>query len=74
MNLIAKAPWNTLMPRTIPFWKDYVLTAYKNAFPSTISTNTTVTEDRGINIQGTSYQKVDAPAGDSSITISHFKM
>jgi hypothetical protein len=57
------APWNTLMPRTIPFWKDYGLTAYNNAFPSTISTSTTVTEELGINIQGTPYLKVDAPAG-----------
>lgn len=57
------APWNTLLPRTIPFWKDYGLTAYNNAFPSTISANTTVTEELGINIQGTPYLKVDAPAG-----------
>ena len=57
------APWNTLMPRTIPFWKDYGLTAYNNAFPSTINSNTTVTEELGINIQGTPYLKVDAPAG-----------
>jgi hypothetical protein len=57
------APWNTLKPRTIPFWKDYGLTAYNNAFPSTISTNTTITENLGINIQGTPYLKVNAPAG-----------
>jgi len=57
------APWNTLVHRTIPFWKDYGLTAYNNAFPSTISTNTTVTENLDINIQGTPYLKVNAPAG-----------
>jgi hypothetical protein len=57
------APWNTLVHRTIPFWKDYGLTAYNNAFPSTINTNTTITEELGINIQGTPYLKVNAPAG-----------
>ncbi|OQP56817.1 hypothetical protein A3860_09540 [Niastella vici] len=57
------APWNTLVPRTIPFWKDYGLTAYNNAFPSTINSNTIITENLDINIQGTPYLKVDAPAG-----------
>jgi hypothetical protein len=57
------APWNTLVHRTIPFWKDYGLTAYNNPYPSTISTNTTITEELGINIQGTPYLRVNAPAG-----------
>lgn len=59
------APWNKLVHRTIPFWKDYGLTAYKNqaALPKFISTNTTVVGDLGINIQGTPYLKLNTPAG-----------
>ncbi|THU38278.1 T9SS type A sorting domain-containing protein [Niastella caeni] len=57
------APWNNLVHRTIPFWKDHGLTPYNKAFPSTINTNTTITQELGINIQGTPYLKVDAPAG-----------
>jgi hypothetical protein len=61
--------------RTIPFWKDYGLTAYKTAFPSTISTNTAITEDLGVNIQGTPYLKVDAPAGvHIRITLNDYYM
>jgi hypothetical protein len=57
------APWNNLVHRTIPFWKDYGLTAYNNIYPSTISANTTITGNLNINIQGTPYLKVNAPAG-----------
>lgn len=68
VNAITKgvppvAPWNALVHRTIPFWKDYGLTSYNNPYPSTISSNTTITQELGINIQGTPYLKVDAPAG-----------
>lgn len=67
------APWNNLVHRTIPFWKDYGLTAYNNAHPSTISTNTTIMEELGNNIQGTPYLKVDAPAGVRiKITLNEF--
>jgi len=59
------APWNNMVYRTIPFWKDYGLTPYQNqsSLPTTINTNTTVTGVLGINIQGTPYLKVNAPAG-----------
>ncbi|WP_111307266.1 alpha-L-rhamnosidase-related protein [Confluentibacter sediminis] len=60
------APWNHLVYRTIPFWKDYGLTPYLNQSElqnTNITENTTVVGDLGINIQGTPYLKVDAPAG-----------
>jgi len=59
------APWNKLVNRTIPFLKDYGLTPYTNQanLPASISTNTTVTGILGINIQGTPYLKLNAPAG-----------
>jgi len=59
------APWNNMVYRTIPFWKDYGLTPYQNqsSLPSSINTNTTITGVLGINIQGTPYLKVNAPAG-----------
>jgi len=59
------APWNKLVNRTIPFWKDYGLTPYLNqaTLPASITTNTVVTANLGINIQGTPYLKLNAPAG-----------
>lgn len=59
------APWNKLVNRTIPFWKDYGLKPYLNqaALPASINTNTTITGNLGINIQGTPYLKLNAPAG-----------
>ena len=69
-NTISKgvppvAPWNNLVHRTIPLWKDFGLSAYLNQanLPSTISADGTITGDLGINIQGNPYLKVDAPAG-----------
>ena len=69
-NAISKgvppvAPWNKLVNRTIPFLKDYGLTPYINqsGLPATITTNTIVTGNLGINIQGTPYLKLNAPAG-----------
>ncbi|WP_308992375.1 alpha-L-rhamnosidase C-terminal domain-containing protein [Mariniflexile litorale] len=71
VNAITKgrvpvAPWNNLVHRTIPFWKDYGLKPYLNNFKlknTVITENSTVVGDLGINIQGTPYLKVDAPAG-----------
>ncbi|MHB9143423.1 MAG: alpha-L-rhamnosidase-related protein, partial [Paludibacter sp.] len=59
------APWNKLVYRTIPFWKDYGLKSYNNqaSLPTSINTNATITGDLGINIQGTPYLKLNAPAG-----------
>ncbi|MDD4991036.1 MAG: GH116 family glycosyl hydrolase [Paludibacter sp.] len=59
------APWNKLVHRTIPFWKNYGLTTYINQaeLPKSISENTTISGNLGINIQGTPYLKLNAPAG-----------
>ncbi|MCF6404641.1 peptidase inhibitor family I36 protein [Chitinophaga filiformis] len=59
------APWNQLVPRTIPMWKEYALGAYTNAgtFPATISSNRIITAKVGANIQLRPYLKVNAPAG-----------
>lgn len=59
------SPWNDLVYRTIPFWKDYGLIAYNNLsdFPIVIDNNITITGDLGINIQGYPYFKIKAPAG-----------
>lgn len=59
------SPWNKLIHRTIPFIKDYGLSDYQNQalIPTTIHTNLTITGQLGINIQGSPYLKVDAPAG-----------
>jgi len=59
------APWNKLIHRTIPFMKYEGLTSYQNqtSFPASINTNKTLTGNLGINIQGTPYLKLNAPAG-----------
>ena len=58
-------PWNNLVHRTIPLWKDFGLSAYLNQadLPATVSADGTITGDLGINIQGNPYLKVNAPAG-----------
>lgn len=57
--------WNKLFNSKIPLLKDYGLTAYKNqsTLPKTITSNTVVTGNLGINIQGTAYIRIKAPAG-----------
>ncbi|UPK68506.1 peptidase inhibitor family I36 protein [Chitinophaga filiformis] len=64
-GIAGAAPWNQLMPRTIPMWKEYDLGAYTNAasFPATISSNRIITARVGTNIQLRPYLKVNAPAG-----------
>jgi len=59
------APWNKLVNRTIPFWKDFGLTPYTNqaTLPTSISTKTTIIARLALNIQGTPYLKINAPAG-----------
>jgi hypothetical protein len=59
------APWNKLVERSIPFWKDYGLKPYlnKDALPNMITANSTITGNIGINIQCTPYLKLIAPAG-----------
>lgn len=58
-------PWGSLVYRTIPFWKDYGLTSYLNnsEIPTVITSGTNLVGNLGINIQGTPYLKLDAPAG-----------
>jgi hypothetical protein len=64
-GLPPSAPWNTLVPRTIPMLKSSPLTAYTNraSLPATVTTNTSFTADIGNNIQTDAYLKVNAPAG-----------
>ncbi|MBN2162881.1 MAG: hypothetical protein JXR25_13480 [Pontiellaceae bacterium] len=59
------APWNKLVNRTIPMWKDFGLKSYANAdqLPRTISRDTTIEGKVDVNIHMTPYLKIDAPAG-----------
>lgn len=59
------APWNRLVPRGIPFWKEYDLSNYQNqpSLPTSISADGTITGTVGINIQLRPYLHVNAPAG-----------
>lgn len=61
----AVAPWNKLVPRGIPFFKEYELSNYQNqsAITTTIAANTTITGTVGSNIQLRPYLRVNAPAG-----------
>lgn len=64
-GIAGSAPWNQLVYRTIPQWKEGDLTNYTNAgtFPATISGNRTITARVGTNIQLRPYLKINAPAG-----------
>jgi hypothetical protein len=57
------APWNKLVPRGIPFWKEYDLSNYQNSIPASITANTSITGTVGSNIQLRPYLHVNAPAG-----------
>ena len=59
------APWNKLVNRTIPLWKDFGLKSYANVeqFPGAISEDTTIEGRVDVNIHMTPYLKIDAPAG-----------
>lgn len=57
------APWNTLVPRGIPFWRDAGLSNYQNTLPASITANTSITGTVGTNIQLRPYLHVNAPAG-----------
>ncbi|MGQ1889460.1 alpha-L-rhamnosidase-related protein [Thermophagus sp. OGC60D27] len=59
------APWNQLKHRTIPFFKDHGLKPFLNeaAFPTHITKDTVIVGKLALNIQGTPYLKVKAPAG-----------
>ncbi|WP_343670119.1 PA14 domain-containing protein [Chitinophaga sp.] len=59
------APWNALVPRTIPFWKEFDQTNYQNSssIPTFVTRDSTITGTVGINIQLRPYLHVNAPAG-----------
>ncbi|MBC8127513.1 MAG: glycoside hydrolase [Gloeobacteraceae cyanobacterium ES-bin-144] len=58
------APWNQLIKRTVPFWKDYGLKPYTNSteFPQ-ISDGKNLIARLPYNAQVTPYLKIDADAG-----------
>jgi hypothetical protein len=58
------APWNCLVKRPIPMWKDYGLKAYTNDgdFPD-ISDGNTIVAKLAYNAQITPYLNIEAPAG-----------
>ncbi|MBT3381274.1 MAG: glycoside hydrolase [Lentisphaerae bacterium] len=57
-------PWNKLLLRPVPFWKDFGLKAYVNAkdIPA-VSDGTTIKLKLPYNAQVTPYLKIEAPAG-----------
>ena len=61
----GSAPWNQLVHRTIPQWKESSLNNYTNSgsFPVTINSNRTITARVGTNIQLRPYLSINAPAG-----------
>ncbi|MCU4163974.1 GH116 family glycosyl hydrolase [Carboxylicivirga caseinilyticus] len=58
-------PWNKLVNRTIPMWKDYGYLEFTNQseLPTTISNNQNIDAMLDNNIQGMPYFKIKAPAG-----------
>ena len=59
------APWNRLVKRPVPFWKDYGLKAYANgsSLPK-ISDGKTIKAKTPYNAQITPYFKINAKAGE----------
>ena len=58
------APWNALLPRPIPLWKNSGLQSYVNSAElPTESTGDTVVARLPYNAQITPYLEIDAPAG-----------
>ncbi|WP_372846608.1 alpha-L-rhamnosidase C-terminal domain-containing protein [Pontiella sp.] len=60
------APWNRLVARPIPFWKDFGLKDYADAgdFPR-VSDGETIELKLPYNAQVTPYLKIEAPAGQA---------
>ncbi len=68
-------PWNQLMKRPIPFWKDFGLKSYENTinFPF-ISKGDTIKCKLPYNTQVTPYLKVKAKAGEEiTMLTDHYK-
>lgn len=60
------APWNKLVKRPVPLWKDFGLKAYENAAELPQVSDGGVIEARlPYNAQVTPYLKIDAPAGQT---------
>ncbi|WP_430813807.1 alpha-L-rhamnosidase C-terminal domain-containing protein [Carboxylicivirga sp. RSCT41] len=62
------APWNNLVKRPIPLWKDFGVKSYENemAFPF-VSSGDTIVCELPYNAQVTPYFKVEAKEGDEII-------
>ncbi|WP_434037621.1 alpha-L-rhamnosidase C-terminal domain-containing protein [Formosa sp. 4Alg 33] len=65
LGSVPMEPWNNLVLRPIPFWKDFGLTPYVNTpnFPFTTEKDTVISMDLPANLQITPYLKVEAPEG-----------
>ena len=58
------APWNHLMPRQLPFWKDYGLKSYEDAAPLPLVSNGQIIKVKlPYNAQVNPWFKVEARAG-----------
>ena len=69
------APWNQLVLRPIPFWKDFGLKDYTNAseLPS-VSTGEKIVAKLPYNAQVTPYLKIEGPAGKTiDIRMDNYK-
>lgn len=68
------APWNKLLPRIIPLWKDYGLTNYKSVLRKKGIHNDTIICNLPYNAQITPYLKINAHSGDIvSIKTDHYR-
>jgi hypothetical protein len=63
----GRIPWNKLVPRAIPLWKDFGRKPYVNAaaLPA-VSNGDTIVCALPYNAQVTPYFKIEAPAGCKS--------
>ncbi|MFB9051464.1 alpha-L-rhamnosidase C-terminal domain-containing protein [Formosa undariae] len=73
---VPMGPWNNLVLRPIPFWKDFGLKPYSNtpAFPFTTVKDTVISMDLPANLQITPYLKVETSEGHIiEMKTDHFK-
>lgn len=63
----GSAPWNKLVLRPIPLWKDYGIKDYVNIKTSSSATADTLIGQLPSNLQITPYLEVEAPAGQKII-------
>jgi len=70
-----RGPWNRLVERPIPLWKDYGLKDYVNAEDlPTVSDGSTIKAKIPYNAHVTPYLKVEAPAGQTiDIRMDNYK-